>query len=936
MDYKKTLNLPKTEFPMKARLANREPEQLKLWEENRLYEKIRQSSLGRDLFILHDGPPYANGHIHIGTALNKILKDIIVRSRQMSGLDAVYVPGWDCHGLPIEHNVEKELGAEKFKMTQADIRRACRAYAEKYIDIQREEFKRLGVMGEWENPYLTMDYAYEATIALECCNFALDGSLFRSKKPIYWCCSCQTALAEAEIEYYDESSPSIFVKFQVQDDLSGQIPGLAGKDVFVVIWTTTPWTIPANLAITLHPDFTYAAVDTKNGEVLILAKELVKGCMKSFGFSDFSILAEMGSDSLERKKCRHPIYDRESLIILGSHVTLEAGTGCVHTAPGHGREDYEVGLLYDLEAYSPVDDTGCFTQEAELFSGRFVFEANSDIVAKLQENGALVHRGEMEHSYPHCWRCKKPVIFRATPQWFISMDKTGLRKNALEAIDKVTWIPHWGRERIYGMIENRPDWCVSRQRAWGVPIAIFYCEKCESLYLNEEIIQRIYKLFQEHGADIWFEKNVKELFPEDVVCDTCGNNTFVKEDDILDVWFDSGVSHAAVLEKRPNLKWPADLYLEGSDQHRGWFHSSLLTAVGTRGRAPYESVLTHGFVVDAEGKKMSKSLGNVVAPEEVIKKHGAEILRLWVSASDYRDDVRISENILKQLSDAYRRIRNTSRFMLGNLFDFDPSKDMVPYESMPEIDRFALHRLQELIERTRYAYDTYEFHIIYHALYNYCIVDLSAFYLDILKDRLYTSPAESSERKSAQTVIYNLLDSLSRIMAPILAFTAEEIWNYMPGRKENDESVHLSSLPVVNEAWKDDRLAENWKKLLEVRGEVKKSLEDARVKKIVGHSLDAVVTLYADDDLYDRLYPYKDDLRSIFIVSKTHLIKGEKPDGAFECHDVHGLAIKVDSAEGDKCERCWVHDISVGTDLEQPTICSRCQDALTRISPEEI
>jgi len=516
------------------------------------------------------------------------------------------------------------------------------------------------------------------------------------------------------------------------------------------------------------------------------------------------------------------------------------------------------------------------------------------------------------------------------------MDKTGLRKNALEAIDKVDWIPHWGRERIYGMIENRPDWCVSRQRAWGVPIALFYCEKCESLYLNEEIIQRIYKLFQEHGADVWFEKNVKELLPEDLVCDTCGNNTFVKEDDILDVWFDSGVSHAAVLEERSYLKWPADLYLEGSDQHRGWFHSSLLTAVGTRGRAPYESVLTHGFVVDAHGKKMSKSLGNVVAPEEVIKKHGAEILRLWVSASDYRDDIRISENILKQLSDAYRRIRNTSRFMLGNLFDFDPTKDRVPYEAMPEIDRFALHRLQELIERALKAYKTYEFHIIYHSLYNYCIVDLSAFYLDILKDRLYTAPPESSERKSAQTVIYILLDSLSRIMAPILAFTAEEIWSHMPGREENGDSVHLSSLPMVNEAWKDDRLAENWKQLLEIRGEVTKSIEDARVKKIVGHSLDAVVTLYANDDLYRRLCPYKDDLRSIFIVSKTHLIKGEKPDGAFECQDVPGLAVGVDSAEGDKCERCWVHDISVGSDFERPTICTRCQNALSRISPEEI
>jgi len=928
MDYKKTLNLPNTKFPMKASLAKREPEQLKSWDEQRLYEKIRQVSKGRELFILHDGPPYANGHIHIGTALNKILKDFIVRSRQMAGFDAVYVPGWDCHGLPIEHNVEKELGLRKLKMSQGEIRRQCRAYAEKYIDIQREEFKRLGVMGDWENPYLTMNYAYEATIARECNNFALEGSLFRSKKPIYWCCSCKTALAEAEIEYHDEASPSIFVKFLFQDDLSPKVNGIADKKVFVVIWTTTPWTIPANLAIALHPDIVYAAVDTKNGEVLILAKELVEDCMKTFGFSDFSILAEMSADELERKRCRHPIYDRESLIIIGPHVTLEAGTGCVHTAPGHGREDYEVGLLYDLDAYSPVDESGCFTQEADFFGGQFVFEANSNIVAHLDKNGALIAQGKMEHSYPHCWRCKKPVIFRATPQWFISMDKTELRKNALKEIDRVNWIPHWGKERIYGMIENRPDWCVSRQRAWGVPIAIFYCSTCNAMYLNSDIIDHIYTLFEENGADIWFEKNVEELLPEDAVCQTCGNKGFIKEDDILDVWFDSGVSHAAVLEQRSNLKWPADLYLEGSDQHRGWFHSSLLTAVGTRGSAPYQSVLTHGFVVDAEGKKMSKSLGNVVAPEEVIKKHGAEILRLWVSASDYRDDIRISENILKQLSDAYRRIRNTSRFLLGNLYDFDSKKDVVSYDKMPELDRFALHRLQELVQRARRAYDTYEFHIIYHAIYNYCIVDLSSFYLDILKDRLYTSPAQSKERRSAQTVIYNILDSLARIMAPILAFTAEEIWNFMPGRKTNSESVHMASLPVVNEAWKDKPLAEEWRQIIEVRGEVTKALEEARVKKIIGHSLNASTTIYADGELYDILEKHKDDLRTLFIVSEASLIKGDTPDEIYKSLDVEGLSIRVEPAPGEKCERCWVHDISVGLDSEQPTICRRCQDAL--------
>ena len=931
MDYKKTLSLPNTKFPMKASLANREPGQLRMWDENRLYEKIRQASKDREKFILHDGPPYANGHIHIGTALNKILKDIIVRSRQMAGYDAVYVPGWDCHGLPVEHNVEKELGAKKLDMSQSEIRKLCRAYAEKYIDIQREEFKRLGVMGEWENPYLTMNYEYEAIIARECSKFALQGNLFRSKKPIYWCCSCKTALAEAEIEYHDESSPSIFVKFPLKDDLSAEISGLDGKKIFVVIWTTTPWTLPANLAIALHPDIIYAAVDTKNGEVLILARELVESCMERFGFSDFSILAEIRADKLERKECLHPLYDRVSLVILGPHVTLDAGTGCVHTAPGHGREDYEVGLLYDIDAYSPVDDRGCFTEEAEFFTGQFVFKANTDIIARLQENGFLVAQETMEHSYPHCWRCKKPVIFRATPQWFISMDKTGLRKKSLEEIDRVTWIPHWGRERIYGMIENRPDWCVSRQRAWGVPITIFYCEKCEALYINQQIIDRIYAEFKEYGADVWFDKDAKEFLPQDAVCQQCGNKTFVKENDILDVWFDSGVSHAAVLEKRPNLKWPADLYLEGSDQHRGWFHSSLLTAVGTRGAAPYKSVLTHGFVVDAQGKKMSKSLGNVVAPDEVIKKHGAEILRLWVSASDYRDDIRISENILKQLSDAYRRIRNTSRFLLGNLYDFDPEKNTVSYNSMPEIDRFALHRLQELTERALKAYDTYEFHIVYHGLNNYCIIDLSAFYLDVLKDRLYTSPPESAVRRSAQTVMYILLDTLVRLMAPILAFTAEEIWSFMPGSKENASSVHLVSLPKVNEAWKDEKLAKKWKRILEVRGEVTKALEEARVKKLIGHSLDAAVTICADDDLYDALYPYEDDLRTIFIVSRASLIKKEKPAGAFESHDIDGLSILIETSTDDKCERCWIHETSVGTSSEHPTICSRCEDALEEL-----
>jgi isoleucyl-tRNA synthetase len=932
MDYKKTLSLPVTKFPMKANLAMREPQQLKKWEDMGLHDQVRNSSNGRELFILHDGPPYANGYIHIGTALNKILKDIIVRSKQMKGYDAIYVPGWDCHGLPIEHNVDKELGDKKKDLSRAEVRKLCRAYAEKFIDIQREEFKRLGVMGAWENPYLTMNYTYESIIARECGKFALDGSLYRSKKPIYWCFTCQTALAEAEIEYHDESTHSIYVKFPLKDDLSQAYPVLSNKKVSVVIWTTTPWTLPANLAVALHPDFKYVAVDVGNDEVLIVARELMDYCMQTFGISNYSILAEIDAKSIENKRFRHPFYDRDSVIILGDHVTLDAGTGCVHTAPGHGREDFEVGLEYDLDVYSPVDDNGCFTDDIEFFKGQFVFDANENINAKLKEIEGLLAEGTIEHSYPHCWRCKQPVIFRATPQWFISMDKTKLRQRSLEAIDSVEWIPGWGRDRIYGMIENRPDWCVSRQRAWGVPITIFYCEKCETLLRDQKIMEKIYTLFEAHGADIWFEKEVSDFLPEGTVCQACGNETFQKENDILDVWFDSGVSHAAVLEPRPELRWPADLYLEGSDQHRGWFHSALLTAVGTRNRAPYKAVLTHGFVVDAAGRKMSKSLGNVIAPNEVIKKYGAEILRLWVSASDYREDIRISDNILKQLSDAYRRIRNTSRFMLGNLFDFNPQADEIPYESMPELDRFALHKLQGLVEKACKAYDAYEYHIIYHSLYNYCIIDLSAFYLDILKDRLYTSPPTSEVRRSAQTVMHIILNTLVKLMAPILPFTAEEIWEHMPDQNQNVTSVHLTQLPEVKPAYKDEDLAQKWERLLVVRGEVTKALEAARIKKIIGHPLDSAVTISAKEALYNALLPYADDLRFIFIVSKVDLVNEEKLEGAFVSEDVEGLSIQVETAPGDKCERCWVHDTSVGANSDHPTICTRCQDALSKMN----
>ncbi|MBW2298503.1 MAG: isoleucine--tRNA ligase, partial [Deltaproteobacteria bacterium] len=824
--------------------------------------------------------------------------------------------------------VDKEMGKKKKELSQADFRRRCRTYAEKFIDIQREEFRRLGVMGEWENPYLTMNYRYEAIIATECLKFGLMNNLFRSKKPIHWCCSCKTALAEAEIEYYDESSPSIYVKFPMIDAVDAVIPELTGKRVSVVIWTTTPWTIPSNLAIALHPEFVYAAVDVGGDEAYILARDLVETCMETFGIDDYSIIAEFESSLLERKNCRHPLYDRESMIVLGNHVTLEAGTGCVHTAPGHGREDYEVGMEYGIEAYSPVDDNGIFTDEVDFFKGGFVFKTNDAISDKLDETGSLLARKTLKHSYPHCWRCKRPVIFRATPQWFISMDKTGLRENSLKAIDKVQWIPHWGRDRIYGMIENRPDWCISRQRAWGVPIAVFYCSECETLHLDQAIIDHVFALFEEHGADVWFERDVKELLPEGAKCKQCGSESFVKETDILDVWFDSGVSHAAVLEDRDYLKWPADLYLEGSDQHRGWFHSSLLTAVGTRERAPYDAVLTHGFVVDADGRKMSKSVGNVIAPKKVINKYGAEILRLWVSAADYRDDIRISDNILKQLSDAYRRIRNTSRFMLGNLYDFVPGRDDVAYADMLEIDRFALHKLQGLVEKALKAYETYEFHVIYHALYNYCTLDLSAFYLDILKDRLYTSPPVSTARRSAQTVLYITLDTMTRLMAPILSFTAEELWKHMPDFEGKTDSIHLASLPAVNDDLKNPDLAEQWGLLLDVRSEVTKALEEARNRKMIGHPLDAAVSVSVTAEMYARLAPYANDLHFIFIVSQADLQQEAAFEDAYQSDIVEGLSIKVAPAVGEKCERCWMHEPTVGSVGSHPTLCERCSGVM--------
>jgi len=932
MDYKKTLNLPNTEFPMKANLVVREPEILQKWEQDDVYSIIRDTSRGRPIYILHDGPPYANGNIHMGTAFNKILKDIVMKSKQMEGYDAPYVPGWDCHGLPIEWQVDHELGDKKLEMTQSDVRRRCRAFAGRFIDIQREEFKRLGVLGEWRNPYLTMDYRYEATIVREFGKFALNGSLTKSKKPVYWCNSCSTALAEAEVEYEDHTSPSIYVRFPFLSDIAKDHPSLAGKDVSIAIWTTTPWTIPSNLAIALHPDLPYVAIDTPDYGVLILAEGLMEDFAQHIGIRDYTVLDQLDARELEGLKAKHPIYDRESVIILANYVTLDVGTGCVHTAPGHGQEDYESGLQYNLDIYSPLDDKGRFTEDVEFFAGQEVFEANRPVIEKLAELGMLLKEEQYTHSYPHCWRCKNPVIFRATEQWFISMDKAGLRKAALEAILGVAWIPQWGEERIYGLVENRPDWCVSRQRSWGVPITVFYCLKCGKPLINQQIVDHVAQLVEEQGTDIWFDLSAEELLPEGTVCPDCGGSRFRKETDILDVWFDSGVSFTVLEQRKQYLRYPADLYLEGSDQHRGWFHSSLLCSVGTRGKAPFKSVLTHGFVVDGEGRKMSKSRGNVIQPEEVINRYGAEILRLWVASEDYRGDIRLSQEILDRLTEAYRRLRNTFRYLLGNLYDFNPSEDRVPYDELQELDRWAVHRLQELAEEVLQSYRSFEYHSIYQSVYNFCVLTLSSFYLDVVKDRLYVSAPKSKERRSAQTVLSDTLEYLVRIVSPIIPFTADEVWGYLPS-DGRPQSVHADTFLPVREEWKDAALMERWELLLNVRREVTKALETARKKKIIGHSLDASVVLALPRDIARDLEGYREDLSSTCIVSGMEFVDKGGLDGGHESEDYPGLLIKVTASPHPKCERCWVHDPTVGQDRERPSLCKRCANIVKELEP---
>ncbi|HHW15515.1 MAG TPA: isoleucine--tRNA ligase, partial [Firmicutes bacterium] len=935
--YSGTLNLPATGFPMRAGLPQREPEIQRAWEEKRLYERVQERARreGRPKFVLHDGPPYANGHVHIGTAMNKILKDLVVRYKTYRGFYAPYVPGWDTHGLPIETRVIKDLNLNRHAVGPVEFRRKCREYALKFVGIQREEFKRLGVWGDWEHPYLTLEPEYEARQIEVFGEMARRGYIYKGLKPVYWCVHCETALAEAEIEYAEKKSASIYVKFPVAED-GGKL-GVPLERVYFLIWTTTPWTIPANLAVCLHPDFEYvlARVD---GEHYVVARELLPALAETLGWAASQVVRSFSGRELEGIRCRHPlagvdpVFDRESVVVLGSHVTLDAGTGCVHTAPGHGEEDFLVGQKYGLPVLNPVSGQGRFTAEAGKYEGLDLEAGNRAVLHDLAEVGALAESGTLRHQFPHCWRCKNPVVFRATEQWFASVD--GFREKALEAIHQVKWYPGWGEERIAGMVADRRDWCISRQRVWGVPIPIFYCEACKEPLITAESLAAVRNLFAEEGSDAWFAREAEEILPAGTRCGRCGGSRFRKEMDIMDVWFDSGSSHWAVLPTRPELSWPCDLYLEGSDQHRGWFQSSLLTSVATQGQAPYRAVLTHGYVVDEEGRKMSKSLGNVVAPEEVIKQYGADILRLWVSSVDYTDDVSISPNILKHLAEGYRRIRNTARFLLANVADFAPARDAVPYAELPELDRWALGRLARLVERVTEGFESYQMNVFYRNVHNFCAVDLSAFYLDVLKDRLYTSLPDAPGRRAAQTVLYEILTTLVRLIAPVLVHTAEEIWGYvpggLPGQAEKAESVHLLPWPEVRAEWLDAELEARWEQLLAVRDAVNRALEAARAEKAIGNSLEAAVRVYAEPGLAGLLERYERDLPAILIVSQVFLQPWEDhpADALTDSVDGRGVAVRVERAAGEKCARCWMYSPEVGQDPAHPDVCPRCAGVL--------
>ena len=918
-DYNETLNLPSTDFPMRAGLPKSEPETLKRWQDNKVYEKLMELNEGKPLFVLHDGPPYANGDIHIGHALNKILKDIIVRYKNMTGYKSPYVPGWDTHGLPTELKARKKAGVgNSSTISDAELRKICRDFACGYIDDQREQFKRLGNIGEWDNPYITLKPEFEAKQIEVFSEMACKGYIYRGLKPVYWCPDCETALAEAEIEYAEDPCYSVYVKFKVTDDM-GKLSAMGAdlKNTYFVIWTTTTWTLPANVAICVGPRFNYSLIKCGN-EYYVMAEELYVSAMEAAGKENYEVIGTIKGSELEYMKTAHPFIDRTSLVIVGNHVTLESGTGCVHTAPGHGLDDYEVCRNYpELPIVVPVDAHGRLTEEAGQFAGLLTDEANKPIADHLEKTGALFAVKKIVHQYPHCWRCKKPVLFRATKQWFCSVD--AFKDQAVEEIKKVKWIPAWGEDRITSMVRDRKDWCISRQRKWGVPIPIFFCKHCGEPVIDKKAMMAVADLFRKEGSDSWYIKDASEIIPSDIACSKCGGKEFEKEKDIMDVWFDSGVTHAAVCAERPYLKWPADLYLEGADQYRGWFQSSLLTAVATKGQAPYKAVLTHGWTIDMEGKKMSKSAGNGMSPSEIINQYGADILRLWVASSDYHADVRISKDILKQISEAYRKIRNTARFILGNISDFDPDKDSVSFDKLLPIDKWALSKLDTLNKKAREGYDNYEFHQVFHAIHNFCVVDMSNFYFDVLKDRLYTEKTDGELRRAAQTTIYIILDAMTKLVSPILAYTSDEIWRFMPhSSKENAENVLFNDMPELTGVDVDSDFIAMWDRIHETRDVVKKAIEVEVKNKTIRTSLEAKVVLKCSGEQYDFLKSVEKELAASFIVSAVEI----------ENNGAEQLEVEVLHADGEKCERCWMYSDTVGKNEKHKTLCARCAAVL--------
>ena len=920
-NYRETLNLPKEEWtiPMRANLPEQEPRWQAFWHEIRLYERMLQKTAPQGDFILHDGPPYSNGDIHMGHALNKVLKDIIVRFYSMRGYRTPYVPGWDNHGMPIENAVSQQLRREGRSVMVAELRQACREHAWHYVQVQREQFKRLGLVGDWEHPYLTMDATYEAGIVRIFGELVQRGYIYRGLYPVLWCPVCQTALAEAEVEYELKISDSIYVRFPV---VSSPLPELSNGHASILIWTTTPWTIPANLALAVHPDLDYALVQV-GSELYVLVSGLVQPTMATLGISDYQIIGTVKGRQLEGTVTQHPLFERQSPVVLAKYVKEDEGTGVVHIAPGHGREDFETGKEYGLPVLCPVDERGVFTKDAEEFAGLPIMpEGNRVIIERLRERGYLLHYAPYEHKYPHCWRCDSPLLFRATVQWFMSLDRHQHRERALEAIRTVRWIPPDSERRITAAVADRPDWCLSRQRAWGVGIPAFYCEACATVLLEPAFIERVAQRIEREGADVWFEKPAGYFLPEGTRCPQCGSTTFRKETDVLDVWLDSGSTHRLVLETHPDLRWPADLYIEGSDQHRGWFNSSLMIAIATKGAAPYRAVITHGFVLDGEGRKMSKSEGNVVDPMEICQQLGADVLRLWVASTEYFDDVRLSNEILKFVTDAYRQIRNTLRFMLGNLYDFDPTRDAVPYERLPELDRWMLARLQEYLRYCLRAYEQYEYHLLYHETRRFCNVELSAFYLDVLKDRLYASAPTALARRAAQTVLYEMTSTLTRLLAPILVHTMEEVWQRLPA-PDKALSVHLTELPTVREEWLDRELLERYERLLTLREEVNRAVEQAKRERRIPNPQSARVRLYASGELYALLSRYPTDptpdnlLARLFSVSQAEVYPGEGE-----------LRIEVDTAPGAKCARCWLVLPDVGSQSDHPDLCPRCAEVV--------